>query len=88
MVQLSQTASHPDFAKISKWQFRNITTQNQEGAVNSKWMMDKGIKKGARIRQGQVIGYVGMSGLATGPHLHFELWHNGRPVNPEEYIGF
>lgn len=51
MVQLSQTASHPDFAKISKWQFRNITTQNQEGAVNAKWMFDKGIKKVAVIAE-------------------------------------
>ncbi|GAV20370.1 murein DD-endopeptidase MepM [Mariprofundus micogutta] len=42
----------------------------------------KGIKKGVRIRQGRVIGYVGMSGLATGPHLHFEFRSRGRAVNP------
>lgn len=60
MVQLSQTASHPDFAKISKWQFRNITTQDQEGAVNAQWMIDKGIKKVAVIAEqtdwGQSVG--------------------------------
>jgi murein DD-endopeptidase MepM/ murein hydrolase activator NlpD len=41
-----------------------------------------GIRSGARIRQGQVIGYVGSTGLATGPHLHYEFHANGRPVDP------
>ncbi|MDQ6988954.1 MAG: peptidoglycan DD-metalloendopeptidase family protein [Mariprofundaceae bacterium] len=41
-----------------------------------------GMRKGRFVRQGQVIGYVGMSGLATGPHLHFEFRSRGRAVNP------
>lgn len=42
----------------------------------------KGIRKGARVAQGEVIGYVGATGLATGPHLHYEFRINGVHQNP------
>jgi murein DD-endopeptidase MepM/ murein hydrolase activator NlpD len=42
----------------------------------------KGIKKGVKVKQGQVIGYVGKTGLATGPHLDFRYWKSGRAVDP------
>ncbi len=41
-----------------------------------------GMRPGARVRQGQVIGYVGTTGRSTGPHLHYEVLHKGRHVNP------
>jgi len=47
--QLSQTASHPDYTKISKWQFRNIITENQEGPFNADWIASQGYKKVAVI---------------------------------------
>ncbi len=42
----------------------------------------KGIKVGTRVSQGQVIGYVGATGTATGPHLDFRIWENGKPIDP------
>ena len=42
----------------------------------------RGIKSGKRVKQGQIIGYVGKSGLATGPHLHYEFRVNGVHRNP------
>lgn len=42
---------------------------------------------GSKIRKGEVIGYVGKTGLASGEHLHFEVHENGRPVNPMKLIG-
>jgi murein DD-endopeptidase MepM/ murein hydrolase activator NlpD len=42
----------------------------------------KGVRSGARVKQGQVIGYVGSSGRSTGPHLHYEVMTGGKQINP------
>jgi murein DD-endopeptidase MepM/ murein hydrolase activator NlpD len=44
------------------------------------------VKPGAQVTRGQVIGQVGKSGLAVGPHLHYEVLVNGRPANPRRFI--
>ena len=40
------------------------------------------VKRGQKVEQGQVIGYVGSTGFSTGPHLHYEMVKNGTKINP------
>ena len=64
---------------------RRVEIQHANGYVTTYSHMSgfaRGIAPGVRVTQGQVIGYLGQSGLATGPHLHYEVIINGRFVDP------
>lgn len=69
---------HSGYGRHTEIQHTNgyVTTYSHQSAFA------KGVAPGGRVRQGQVIGYLGSSGLSTGPHLHYEVLINGRFVNP------
>jgi murein DD-endopeptidase MepM/ murein hydrolase activator NlpD len=64
---------------------RRVEIQHANGYVTTYNHMSafaRGVAEGGRVRQGQVIGYLGSSGLSTGPHLHYEVMVNGHFVDP------
>jgi murein DD-endopeptidase MepM/ murein hydrolase activator NlpD len=64
--------------------YGNFVQLNHGGGLASGYghMSRIAARPGSRVRRGQIIGYVGSTGLSTGPHLHYELYRNGRAVNP------
>lgn len=70
------------------WQggYGNLVIMRHQGQYTTAYghlsAFTKGLRKGTRVRQGDVIGYVGMTGLATGPHLHYEFRVNGVQRDP------
>lgn len=74
VLEASYTSGNGNYVKIRH--NKNITTQylHMKGFA-------RGIRRGTRVSQGQVIGYVGSTGLATGPHVCFRFWMNGKQVN-------
>lgn len=64
----------------------NAVRIDHGGALQTRYchMSQIAARSGQFVRRGQVIGYVGSTGLSTGPHLHYEMYRAGRPVNPAQ----
>lgn len=75
-----------------QWGTRNWMVIINHGGGMTTWYAHlrgkelTGIQEGVRVRQGEVVGYMDQTGLATGVHLHFSVLKNGSYVNPRDYI--
>tara|TARA_B100001115_G_C15847220_1_gene427576 strand:- start:2276 stop:3601 length:1326 start_codon:yes stop_codon:yes gene_type:complete len=75
VIAAAYTRGNGNYVKV-----RHNSTYTTQYLHMSKFA--KGIRKGSRVRQGDVIGYVGSTGLATGPHVCYRFWVNGKQVDP------
>ena len=75
VIAASYTKNNGNYVKI-----RHNATYTTQYLHMSKF--HKGIRKGKTVKQGEVIGYVGSTGLATGPHVCYRFWKNGKQVDP------
>lgn len=67
---------------------RVIWVEHVRGALTVYAHLDRiGVRAGDAVGAGAVIGHSGRSGNVTGPHLHFEVWKGGRPVDPVSFLG-
>lgn len=69
----------------------NIIAVQHRGNLISVYKHNAALLKkvGSFVSAGEIIAIIGNTGeLTTGPHLHFELWYNGNPVNPEDFVSF
>lgn len=73
------------FAAYKRYNGNCVKIKHPNGWVtmyNHLSRFGKNIQKGKKVKQGELIGYVGSTGLSTGPHLDFRMYRNGKPVNP------
>jgi murein DD-endopeptidase MepM/ murein hydrolase activator NlpD len=75
VLEVSYTSGNGNYVKV-----KHSSTYTTQYLHMSRFA--KGIHRGISVKQGQVIGYVGMTGLATGPHVCYRFWKNGKQVDP------
>jgi murein DD-endopeptidase MepM/ murein hydrolase activator NlpD len=70
--------------------FGRLVIVEHSGELESYYahLSDFAVRRGERVATGQVVGFVGESGNATGPHLHFEMRERGRPIDPSIFVRF
>jgi murein DD-endopeptidase MepM/ murein hydrolase activator NlpD len=66
---------------------RMVAIEHGQG-INTRYghLAGFAVTEGQSVHRGQIIGYVGLSGRSTGPHLHYEVWVRGTPVNPSRFL--
>jgi murein DD-endopeptidase MepM/ murein hydrolase activator NlpD len=66
--------------------YGNLVVLRHQGGMVTRYahLSRIAVRPGQAVSQGQRIGAVGSTGLSTGPHLHYEVWANGQPVNPKQ----
>ena len=80
---LAATDGHVSAAGWAGGYGKQVRISHAGGLLTSYSHMSRIIAQpGSFVKQGQLIGYVGSTGLSTGPHLHYELYQNGVPINP------
>lgn len=70
--------------------YGNVLTINHGGSYTTLYAhlngFAKGLKRGAKVKQGQLVAYIGSTGMSTGPHLHFGLYRNNVAINPDSVV--
>jgi murein DD-endopeptidase MepM/ murein hydrolase activator NlpD len=74
-------------AKMFRLHGGTVGIDHGQGVISTYLHMSKlGVAEGTAVKAGDVIGYVGSTGFATGPHLHWGIYVNGLPVNPSQWV--
>ena len=68
--------------------YGNLVVISHEFGLTTRYahMSKIEVKAGERVERGQVVGFIGATGRASGPHLHYEVWANGQPLNPLKFL--